>query len=115
MKQMMQRVSAGILLLSALLMVSATANTAVSMNADLEEFQQEKEGVVKPSCGMAPESGLREGEMRIAEQPIIVELALDDYSQAKGLMFRESMPENSGMLFMFAQTQPLAFWMKNTL
>lgn len=115
MKQMMQRVSAGILLLSALLMVSATANTAVTMNADLEKFQQEKEGVVKPSFGMAPESGLREGEIRIAEQPIIVELALDDYSQAKGLMFRESMPENSGMLFMFAQTQPLAFWMKNTL
>lgn len=115
MKQMKQRVRAGILLLSVLLMASAAANTTVTMNADLKKFQQEKAGVVKPSFGVAPDSGLREGEMRIEDQSIIVELALDNYSQAKGLMFRESMPENSGMLFMFAETQPLAFWMKNTL
>lgn len=33
----------------------------------------------------------------------------------KGLMFRESMPKFSGMLFVYETPQPVAFWMKNTL
>jgi len=43
-----------------------------------------------------------------------VELALDDASRARGLMFREHMPENHGMLFIHDDMQPLAYWMKNT-
>lgn len=103
------------MLLSILLTGIAAANPLVTMSPDLEKFQQAKAGVVKPSFGIAPDSGLREGEMRVGDQTILVELALDGYSQAKGLMFRESMPENAGMLFMFPNTQPLSFWMKNTL
>lgn len=34
---------------------------------------------------------------------------------AKGLMFRTSIPENSGMLFEFDTPQFLSFWMSNTL
>ena len=34
--------------------------------------------------------------------------------RAQGLMFRESMPEDHGMLFDFETEQPVAFWMKNT-
>ena len=30
-------------------------------------------------------------------------------------MFRESLPENSGMLFIFPDSSPRSFWMKNTL
>ncbi len=29
-------------------------------------------------------------------------------------MYRDSLPENHGMLFVFDREQPLAFWMKNT-
>jgi len=43
-----------------------------------------------------------------------VELALDDASRARGLMFREHMPEDHGMLFIHDDMQPLAYWMKNT-
>ena len=32
-----------------------------------------------------------------------------------GLMNRASLPENSGMVFVFEQNQPHCFWMKNTL
>ncbi len=32
-----------------------------------------------------------------------------------GLMFRESLPKFSGMLFVYETPQPVAFWMKNTL
>jgi uncharacterized membrane protein (UPF0127 family) len=43
-----------------------------------------------------------------------VELALDDASRMRGLMFRDSMPANHGMLFVFPHQEPQAFWMKNT-
>ncbi|MEI6805346.1 MAG: DUF192 domain-containing protein [Myxococcaceae bacterium] len=33
----------------------------------------------------------------------------------KGLMFRKSMPENAGMLFIFPSEKIQTFWMKNTL
>lgn len=32
----------------------------------------------------------------------------------KGLMFRESLPADGGMLFIFDDPAPLTFWMKNT-
>ncbi len=101
-------------------MLMVTHNVAigqqqVTQTADLKAIQQHRAGIVKPSFGLSPISGLREGEMLIGGQRILVELALDSAAQAKGLMYRESMPEDRGMLFMFPATQPLAFWMKNTL
>ncbi len=44
-----------------------------------------------------------------------VELALTPEEQAQGLMFRESLPERTGMLFLFPETAPHHFWMKNTM
>ncbi|WP_425045549.1 DUF192 domain-containing protein [Primorskyibacter sp. S87] len=44
-----------------------------------------------------------------------VELAETQESRAQGLMFRESMPRSSGMLFVFEKPGRVAFWMKNTL
>lgn len=46
---------------------------------------------------------------------ISVELALTQEQRMQGLMYRTSLPENSGMLFVFDSAQPLSFWMKNTL
>ena len=43
-----------------------------------------------------------------------VELASDNASRSKGLMFRESMAPFTGMLFRFEQTRPVYMWMKNT-
>ncbi|WP_120635532.1 DUF192 domain-containing protein [Ruegeria sp. EL01] len=44
-----------------------------------------------------------------------VEVAVTPQERARGLMFRESLPSRSGMLFVFSPPQPVAFWMKNTL
>jgi len=44
-----------------------------------------------------------------------VELALDESSRARGLMFRQEMPSEHGMLFIHERQQILAYWMKNTL
>jgi len=46
---------------------------------------------------------------------ITVEIARTDEERAKGLMFRESLPDGQGMLFIFDRDQQLSFWMKNTL
>jgi uncharacterized membrane protein (UPF0127 family) len=43
-----------------------------------------------------------------------LELALTDQEKAIGLMFRDSLAADSGMLFVFDADAPLAFWMKNT-
>lgn len=53
--------------------------------------------------------------LRIGALEIQVEIALNISEQATGLMFRESMPENNGMLFVYGQPQQMSFWMKNTL
>ena len=44
-----------------------------------------------------------------------LELALTPEQQAQGLMFRESLPEAAGMLFVFPEDAPHHFWMKNTM
>jgi uncharacterized protein len=44
----------------------------------------------------------------------VVEMANTPEEQAKGLMFRRSLPEGQGMLFDFHEEQPTSFWMKNT-
>ena len=44
-----------------------------------------------------------------------VEVVDDMAERSRGLMFRESLPQFGGMLFVYETPQPVAFWMKNTL
>jgi uncharacterized membrane protein (UPF0127 family) len=44
-----------------------------------------------------------------------IEVAATKEEQALGLMFRRSLPENAGMLFIYQPPQPAVMWMKNTL
>lgn len=45
---------------------------------------------------------------------ITVELAKTDRERAKGLMYRKSLGDNEGMLFLFPEEKVQGFWMKNT-
>ena len=45
---------------------------------------------------------------------VVAEVADNPAAHRKGLMFRKSMPEDKGMLFIFRQAGPYGFWMKNT-
>ena len=45
----------------------------------------------------------------------IVEVARTPEEQARGLMFRQSVAPNKGMIFPQPQPQEASFWMKNTL
>lgn len=46
--------------------------------------------------------------------PFSIEIAADDGERSAGLMFRKTMPDDRGMLFVFERTQQVGFWMKNT-
>jgi len=43
------------------------------------------------------------------------EIARTQDERSKGLMYRKTLPDGEGMLFIFERDQVLSFWMKNTL
>ena len=51
--------------------------------------------------------------VEVGGQRYEVEIADSDASRAQGLMFRDSMPANHGMLFIHDAEEPQAYWMKN--
>ncbi|MBL8966661.1 MAG: DUF192 domain-containing protein [Spirochaetaceae bacterium] len=61
-----------------------------------------------------PNPTLRTVELRAGDASILAEVALTPGERERGLMFRKSLPEGRGMLFVFEADQRLAFWMKNT-
>lgn len=52
--------------------------------------------------------------LRLGTAQIDVEIADTDASRNQGLMFREHLGENEGMLFVYKEPKILRFWMKNT-
>ena len=44
-----------------------------------------------------------------------IELALTDAEQQRGLMYRDTLADDAGMLFFYEACLPASFWMKNTL
>ncbi|MSO88942.1 MAG: DUF192 domain-containing protein [Rhodospirillaceae bacterium] len=44
-----------------------------------------------------------------------VEIAQTEPERSQGLMFRQRLAADAGMLFDFGEEQPVAFWMQNTL
>lgn len=46
--------------------------------------------------------------------PFRVELARTEDERERGLMYREQLAPDAGMLFLFERSAPLTFWMKNT-
>ena len=52
--------------------------------------------------------------VELAGKRYAVEIADDDAERARGLMFRDVLPEGHGMLFIHEREEPQAYWMKNT-
>jgi hypothetical protein len=66
-----------------------------------------------------PESGLKVVALTISENGkahhFRVEVAETDAEQEHGLMFRTKMGPDEGMIFPYAPSKRVAFWMKNTV
>ncbi len=54
-------------------------------------------------------------ETAAGDQSFMAEVADDPAEREKGLMFRESMNDEHGMIFLFPMSKQQSFWMKNTL
>ena len=63
--------------------------------------------------------GLAQGAVRFetarGQWVVKVEIAADDASRERGLMFRRSVEPGRGMLFIFSGSEDRSFWMHNTL
>ncbi len=66
------------------------------------------------ACAMSGCAGASQPWVELAGQRFSVELADDDAERARGLMFRDAMAEDRGMLFIHDAQEPQAYWMKNT-
>ena len=68
---------------------------------------------------MAASAACRDDAVQVkgdwGEAQFSVSVADDNAERSQGLMFVESMPQSSGMLFMYERPQTARFWMKNTL
>lgn len=63
----------------------------------------------------------KEGELQLIKasndsiiQILDIEIADNEFETQTGLMYRDSMKENRGMLFVFPDSRPRSFYMKNT-
>ncbi|MDE2366224.1 MAG: DUF192 domain-containing protein [Betaproteobacteria bacterium] len=54
------------------------------------------------------------GQLKISGHTLTVEIAHTEAARLQGLMFRQSMGENNGMLFIFPQPGRHGMWMMNT-
>jgi len=68
--------------------------------------------IMLTGCKLQVEEGV---VVEIGDKTWVAEIADTPAEQEQGLMFRKSLPQNQGMLFIFEDEQPRAFWMKNTL
>ncbi len=103
----------GFRLLSALVVVTVACNPA---DAGMRDTAIERAAVQEAEAGAAAVSRAAElVPLRVAGIEIRVEIAADADERQQGLMFRESLEENQGMLFVYPEQRTLGFWMKNTL
>ena len=63
------------------------------------------------ACGSQPTAVLHGAA---GPASVRLEVAATDAARMKGLMFRQTLAEGDGMLFVFGETSDHGFWMKNT-
>jgi uncharacterized membrane protein (UPF0127 family) len=68
----------------------------------------------QPKAADTAAFGLRTAELKISNVPLTAEIADTPQASENGLMFRDSLPADRGMLFIFEQPRKASFWMRNT-
>ena len=66
------------------------------------------------SKDLKPQVKFETVEIEVGSKKIQVELAVTPAQHEKGLMYRDGLEKDHGMLFVFPTEQNLSFWMKNT-
>lgn len=100
-----KRLPAFILLgtLLALGISSCKEETKTRLNTEAASFK--REGLLR----------IYQGQSDTVRHEVVIEIAETEYETQTGLMYRKSMDEGAGMLFIFPEASAHAFYMKNTL
>lgn len=69
----------------------------------------------KADDGTKPDVKFDRAKIEVGTKILNVEIAEKTPQHERGLMFREKLASDDGMLFIFPVEQPLYFWMKNTV
>ncbi len=91
------------------------AGLAACGPADAEMREADVAEVQDAAAEAMPSTAGDRVSIRVGGVEIEVEIADEPAEHSRGLMFRESLPENHGMLFVYPEERTLGFWMKNTL
>jgi uncharacterized membrane protein (UPF0127 family) len=62
----------------------------------------------------APQTQNAQDVIKVGSVPVRIERAISEAQRERGLMYRDYLDKDSGMLFIFPDTAPQAFWNKNT-
>lgn len=89
----------------------AVALAAATLGASCRPNHDGAQGVTEPRA--APRVVISSPSGR--EASVTVEVARTPEELARGLMYRNALADNAGMLFVFPETDEHTFWMKNTL
>lgn len=68
-------------------------------------------GAIEPEATVVPDAII---EVMIGEHRLTAEVVATPEKRSIGLMFRDTLPEDRGMLFVFAGPYTGTFWMRNT-
>jgi uncharacterized membrane protein (UPF0127 family) len=99
-------------LLAPVALVASLAAVGALAPACKSSAGQRQTATAAPGDAVAPTVEIDTGERRITFH---VELARSEPEREKGLMYREHLAPDAGMLFLFDRESVQTFWMKNTL
>lgn len=95
-----------------LLAISATFFSACKKSADEPEAGSAPGTIEKAAPAKDQKGSLH--KVYVDSSLVWVEIADNEESRGKGLMWRDAMPQDQGMLFVFPNPEYQSFWMRNT-
>ncbi len=85
------------------------------------QMEEKKSPIKKKNSDQYEPKFTKEGELRLLDgengdtlASLEIEMAMTDEEKEYGMMFRKSVPENTGMLFIMESERIQSFWMRNT-
>jgi uncharacterized membrane protein (UPF0127 family)/Skp family chaperone for outer membrane proteins len=93
-------------------------NRTLAFKSDQIDFSQELiarlNSTYKPPADLTPMPTLPMTPMQVGQTTFQMEIAADDASRERGMMERDTLAPDHGMIFVFDHASPQAFWMHHT-
>jgi uncharacterized protein len=105
-----------------LLLIIVIGSMIIFVNPAKKHIRKANESVNEQPATSSKPVFRKDGELRFVDgktskvlNTIEIEVADNDAEREQGLMYRDTMAENTGMLFLMETEEPQSFWMKNTI